>query len=136
MKFKATLDQLHPMMDHISDKAAAAGFDEKEVQSIQLVAEEALTNIIKYAYPESDEGNLLILCSKKKNETFEIRLEDQGPPFNPFAELQEADLETPVEDRPIGGLGLLMIQTVMDQLEYKRENDTNIVIMSKQHKVT
>jgi len=59
-----------------------------------------------------------------------VEVEDDGRQFNPL-ELPEPDLEKKLEERPIGGLGIHLVRNLMDELEYRRTHNKNILIMKK-----
>ena len=82
MEFLADLTILDQMMLHIRQEASLAGIEEKAISKIELACEEALVNIISYAYPEK-KGKLSIECTKH-GQRFEITVKDKGLPFNPI----------------------------------------------------
>jgi len=127
--FPAQLENLHPMMAFIAESSRKKGFDDKTVEKILLAAEEALVNVISYAYPDSP-GDIEIICSVKDDDMIFV-FKDNGVPFNPLEDVEEVDVTAPLEERSIGGLGVFMIKQVMDDVSYQRENDMNILSMTK-----
>ncbi len=97
--------------------------------SINLALEEAVTNVILYAYPESDGTSSFTLdfdCDDRDLSTW--RIIDNGIPFDPTAH-EDADLTLGVMERPIGGLGIFLVKEIMDEVCYSRENEQNILTM-------
>lgn len=132
-KFIANLDNLHQMLDYIINEAIKVGFETPEVVRLQLASEEALTNVIKYAYPEVV-GELEIECGVKSGEDFfYITIKDEGEPFNPLEESEDVDIEAEAEERRIGGLGVLMMKIIMDNLNYERRGTANVLVMKKKN---
>ena len=124
----ALIENLEKMLEFIRRGAEEIGFDRSLINKIGLACEEALVNIIKYAYPNG-EGDIEIgyECSDN-NSGIVITIIDSGKEFDPLAKA-EPKLDIPVEERPIGGLGIFMIISIMDKVIYKRENGQNILTL-------
>ena len=129
--FPAKLEYLEEALIFITDEAKAAGLDDKKVGQIKLASEEAVVNIINYAYPDKD-GNFEIACipNPKESKGLEMEIVDWGIPFNPL-ELPEPDINVPMEERKIGGLGIFMVRKIMDEVNYKRQEERNILTLVK-----
>ncbi len=96
-----------------------------------LALEEAMVNCVKYAYPEGTEGSIsLTACWDEENHVLTYTLKDQGTPFNPTAK-PDADITQKLDDRPIGGLGILLTRRIMDNVSYRHDGTSNILIMEK-----
>jgi anti-sigma regulatory factor (Ser/Thr protein kinase) len=128
----AKLENLEAMLKFIVDQAKVLGFDEKKIFQIQLAAEEALVNVINYAYPGKN-GEIKISLMPKTNEALEIEIADRGIPFDPLS-LPEPDICTPLEERKIGGLGVFLFRKIMDEVRYKRRDGQNILSLVKKLK--
>ncbi len=113
-------------MAFISDCAEAGGFPPKRISEIQLAAEEALVNIFNYAYPENRDGEVRIQCGPGEKDRLEIEFRDRGIPYS-FEDLGHPDVSAPVTDRQIGGLGILLIRKMVDDVRFRREDDENIL---------
>ncbi len=125
----ADLKNLHAMKHFILDRAAQSGFDEAAAMQIELAADEVLTNVISYAYPD-EPGDITIQCQMDKDHVFVVRIMDTGVPFNPL-QVKEPDLSLSLEERKIGGLGLFLVHKMTDRVSYHREGDVNILTLYK-----
>lgn len=124
--FSAKVDDIPKVIDFVTDAAGSAGLHPKRIIQLQLAVEEAVANICNYAY-EVPPGELLIQISGDEKH-FILKLVDKGIPFDPLT-LKEPDLKAGIEERSIGGLGILLIRRIMDEVHYKREGIWNILTM-------
>ena len=99
------------------------------VMSLNLALEEAVTNVILYAYPDGTDGLVDIEATVREN-GLEFVISDTGKPFDPTA-APEADVTLGVEERGIGGLGIFLVRKIMDTVDYRYENGKNILTMVK-----
>lgn len=126
----ATMENFEKMIEFIRNGAAAAGFDSKMVNKINLACEEALVNVIKYAYSDKVgdvEITYKIIYGEKG---MQIEIIDWGISFNPLS-IEKPNIDAPIEERPIGGLGIYMVLNIMDKVNYRRDQDRNIFTMIK-----
>ena len=96
---------------------------------INLVLEEAVSNVIKHGYEPGADGSVDIEAKVGKD-SLEFTLTDTGVPFDP-TEAPMPDTNLGVEERPIGGLGVYLIRTIMDSVSYRREGGRNILTLTK-----
>ncbi len=125
----AKIENLDQMMEFIATAAVKQGFVAEQVNKIKLAAEEALVNVIRYAYVNKPDGGMEISCDNKDT-CLEIEISDHGVAFDPLS-LPDPDICAPLEDRRIGGLGIFMMKKIMDEVRYRRENDENVLTMVK-----
>jgi len=97
--------------------------------NINLVLEEAVSNIIFYAFPDQKEHKIEITI-RKENDTLTLVIEDDGVSFDPTSK-ELPDIDLPAEERPIGGLGIFLISKIMDNVSYKREQEKNSLTLKK-----
>jgi phosphoserine phosphatase RsbU/P len=95
--------------------------------NVKVALDEILTNIISYAYTDAREHSIVTRFYLEQGK-LTVEVEDDGRPFNPL-HAPEPDTTQLLEERPIGGLGIQLVRTLMDELEYRRQNDRNILIM-------
>jgi sigma-B regulation protein RsbU (phosphoserine phosphatase) len=103
-----------------------------KITAIQIAIEEAVSNVVKFAYPKDTNGMINLNVRRQiNNDTDELIFEivDSGIPFDPTI-TEMPDTTLPALERPIGGLGILIIKKTMDWLTYKRENAQNILTMA------
>lgn len=117
----------------LEETAEAFGLDSALLMSLNLVMEEAVSNIIFYAYKEGETGENIRISMELEDGVLTIVLTDTGLPFDPTAR-EDPDVSLSAEERPIGGLGIFLIKKMMDEVVYRRETDTNVFIMKKKIK--
>lgn len=123
------VQQIELLAGFIDAIADTIGIDPSTAMSLNLALEEAVTNVICYAYPEGTPGTVDIVAEGDANQlTFTIT--DSGKPFDPTQQA-EADITLGVEERPIGGLGIFLVRQIMDTIAYRRDNGQNILTISK-----
>jgi anti-sigma regulatory factor (Ser/Thr protein kinase) len=96
---------------------------------INLALEEAVCNVIQYAYPEGTAGKMS-LEAVKEGKRLRFTLTDWGKVFDPTA-VPQTDISLGLEERQVGGLGILLVRTIMDKVCYRRENGKNILKLTK-----
>ena len=98
-------------------------------QAIHLVTEELVVNVASYAYPDGADDYLDVDIIRDE-ERITLRFRDGGMPFNPL-EREAPDTTLPIEERPIGGLGIYLVRQFMDTVEYEYTNGENILTVMK-----
>ncbi len=97
--------------------------------NLNLVLEEAISNIIFYAFSSDDEQKIDVIIDYE-SDNLSIRITDTGKPFDPTSQIPP-DITLPTEERNIGGLGIFLINKLMDSVSYSRDDDMNILILNK-----
>lgn len=120
------IDRLTEFIEMIAQKI---NLDPELAMSINLALEEAVTNVISYAYPEGTEGEIKVDAIARKD-SLRFTISDFGQEFDPTA-TPEVDTSLALEDRPIGGLGIHLVRKIMDRVSYKRQDDMNILTLTK-----
>ena len=120
------LNKLEPFLNGIFEREH---LDMSMLPQIDLALEEAVTNIIMYAYPEGEKGTAELTVEVADGQ-ISATLIDSGTPFNPLQQ-QEANLDVSLEERKIGGLGIHLIREIMDVVEYAYEDGRNVLKMKK-----
>ena len=105
------------------------GINEETVFDLTLALEEIFTNIIRHGYRDG-EPHEIDLVIRKQDDLLTLRVADDGRPFDP-SKAAPPDLGLPPEKRAVGGLGIHLVKSLTDGLEYRRENGKNIVTVKK-----
>jgi anti-sigma regulatory factor (Ser/Thr protein kinase) len=105
------------------------GLSEDATASINLMLDEVVSNVIKYGFSDALEHEIYVSVVLE-DDFVTLEIADDGRPFNPL-EAPQPNLDVPIEDRPIGGLGIFIVKSTADALDYCRENGRNIMTMKK-----
>lgn len=120
------LDRLHPFLEEIGQRI---GVSKKCIFETNLTLEEVFSNIVSYGFADQADHLIKITVTLAKD-SFKIRVEDDGKPFNPLT-AKEPDLPDDVDDCKPGGLGIHLIKHFMDDIRYKRQQNRNVLTMTK-----
>ena len=119
-----------PVMTEFVEKTAEqAHLDPSTTMTLTLAIEEAVANIMKYAYPEGEVGSIEINATINEG-SLSFTIKDSGTPFDP-TQVKKADITLSAEDREIGGLGIHLIRNIMDTVEYHHTSNQNILTLTK-----
>ncbi|NTV62001.1 MAG: anti-sigma factor antagonist [Oscillochloris sp.] len=112
----ADLDALAKISAFITEAAEHCGLDERATWQVQLAVDEAATNVIQHAYDQEDPGDITLswICESSR---FVITLRDQGRQFDPES-VPQPDINSSLEERQVGGLGLYLITRLMDEVRF------------------
>ena len=99
---------------------------------LTLAVEEAVVNVMSYAYPLGTKGDITV-DAKATEQWLKFIITDQGKAFDP-TQGGNADTTLNAEDRPIGGLGILLVQQLMDSINYERIDGKNVLTLKKYYK--
>lgn len=100
------------------------------VFNLNLVLEEAVSNVIMYAYP-AEVTNEISLTAKLSGNSLIFTLTDSGEEFDP-TQVPDADVSLSAEERQIGGLGIFLIRNIMNKVEYQRIEGKNVFTLTKE----
>ena len=123
----AKMDHLEEFIQPLSRWLQQHGLAAEKIPRVQLAVEEALVNIIRYAY-EGQSGDIELRGGITDDQRFTIDILDSGVPFD-VRSLAKPDIHCSVRDRKMGGLGVFLIQRMVDELLYRREGDKNVLTM-------
>jgi len=124
------ISELNKVARVVEDLGEKWLLDARIVFDINLVLEEMVTNIIFYAY-DDEKQHEIVIDVKKEKQMITIHVHDDGKPFDPSKFAEPDDLEKPLEERKIGGLGIYLVRKLMDDVEYQRKGNMNILTLSK-----
>jgi sigma-B regulation protein RsbU (phosphoserine phosphatase) len=123
------LTEVGAVLADFSEFADSSGIDKAVAQKVNVAFDELLNNIISYGFPHGGEHEIDVEAERAADR-LKITLVDDGIPFNPF-QRQTPDLDSPLSDRQVGGLGIHIVRQLMDDVSYKRGVDRNIVTLIK-----
>jgi anti-sigma regulatory factor (Ser/Thr protein kinase) len=123
------LSEITPLLTRIEQFGEAAGLADDQTNAMMLVIDEAVTNTISYGFPAGGDHTISIALSRD-DQTCTVVVEDDGVAFNPL-EAPEANLDASLEERGIGGLGIHLMRSYMDTLDYRRDQGKNILTLGK-----
>ena len=122
----STIPKLHAYVEAVAEDV---GFDMSGLMSLNLALEEAVVNVMSYAYPEGQKGDVHIEASCDHDYlTFTIR--DSGQPFDP-TQKAAANTTLSLEERPVGGLGIHLVRQLMDKVSYEYTDGQNVLTLRK-----
>jgi sigma-B regulation protein RsbU (phosphoserine phosphatase) len=123
------IETIPTLYQFIDECAETVGLDSSLTMTLNLAIEEAVVNVMLYAYPEGTVGDVTIRFTATSEE-LEFVITDKGTPFDP-TQCQDADVTLSAEERPIGGLGIFLERQLMDAISYRRADGQNILTMRK-----
>ena len=97
------------------------GIDEDTFKTLNLALEEWVANVINYAYPKGMRGHVEVTADVSDH-VLTLVIKDHGTPFDP-TQHAEVDIDAELDERSIGGLGIHLIRTIMDSVDYERTAD-------------
>lgn len=124
----AETERLDEVVDFVNSFLEENDCSMKTQMQIAIAVEEIYVNIAHYAYPDKN-GEAEITC-EMSDRTAEITFSDNGIPYNPL-EKPDPDITLDANERNIGGLGIFMVKKSMDNIEYQRKDEKNILKIYK-----
>ena len=129
IELKNDLAELERLTQVITEYCESCALGPHILFALNLSLEEVVTNVISYGFDDDGE-HLIYVRIRRYDGSLEIEVEDDGLSFNPL-EQEPPDISSPVEERSIGGLGIHLVRHYMDELEYRRLDDRNLLLMKK-----
>ncbi len=118
------INEITRLADFIDRTACRYGWKADLTQRVNLILEEAVSNIINHSVPTHDKADITVTLAKYK-EGIQIDVTDCSPPFNPLESVPEIDTNMPAEQRSVGGLGLFLISRLVSSAEYEYKDNKN-----------
>jgi len=115
--------------EEIERFCAANGVPPAAAGHLNLALDETITNAIEYAWPDGGEHEVMVSLTVADGEIV-AEVSDDGAAFDPL-KVPPPDLESDLEARPIGGLGVHFVKTLMDEVAYRRADGRNVLTMRK-----
>ena len=124
------LDRIAGTTEQLMEGAPA-----RTVKAVQVSIEELFVNIYSYAYGEDYQGEKFCSISWRREEQdgeakIVVCIKDKGKPFDPVAK-EDPDITLSLENRGVGGMGVLMVKRYMDRVSYEYKDNQNVVTLEK-----
>lgn len=119
-----------PLLDWVENRCRADGLGDEFTFKMALILEEAVTNVINYAFADRPPPHMIRVRLDIALERIVAEVVDNGRPFDPLSRA-EPDLSRPAEERQPGGLGILLMRRMTDRIEYRRSNGDNRLRLEK-----
>ncbi len=136
MQYTLTLhnnvQEVPQLASFIETVAAENNLDHSLTMELNLAVEEAVVNVMEYAYPQGVTGDVTIEVSVDDGQ-LDINIIDSGMPFDPTGK-SDPDTSLSVEERSVGGLGIFLVRQLMDTVSYHRTDEKNILSFTKNFK--
>ena len=120
-----TLDSLAPLREYVDRATLAAGLERRAAYRLRLAIDEIATNVITHGYEEAGLEGDLRLEIEIAEDALTIALEDTGAEYDPQRKELPTDLHLPLEERAVGGLGIFLTLTGVDEFRYSRREGRN-----------
>lgn len=121
----AAAESIAPFREFVRAGALGAGIEPQELEKLDLVLEEILINVARYAYTP-EQGLVEVRYRADGSGKLHVEVVDSGRVFNPL-EADPPDLSRGLADRPIGGLGVFLMRSMVASIDYRRDADRNIL---------
>lgn len=129
-EFTAKMELLPKMLAFIGEAFAVCRAGRRVENLVKVACEEVLANILSYAY-DGKPGTVEITCGFLPDSgCFTLQIADRGVPYNPL-NMKPPDFEVELDERQIGGLGIYLYKTIMDEVSYSYIDGKNILFLSK-----
>jgi anti-sigma regulatory factor (Ser/Thr protein kinase) len=126
LRVPSSLEALSPIGAFVMKAAEQAGIDKRAAYRLRLAVDEIATNIVVHGRPgERGASDDIVVEAAVDDAGLTITLEDHGPAFNPLEHQSPQNLDRPIDERPIGGLGVFLAVKGVDQFRYERDGTRN-----------
>ncbi|HCA21453.1 MAG TPA: ATP-binding protein [Lachnospiraceae bacterium] len=130
LKIEAKKENFEKVLAFVDEALEKAGVPYEVQLSVEMAIEEIYLNIVYYAYAQKDGDATILTDINEKDRILTLTFIDEGPEYNPLLK-EDPDTTMDIMDRPIGGLGILMVKKMMDDVAYCRENGENHLTIKK-----
>ncbi len=121
------VSEVKKLNDFVKDACSRLNIDSALTYKLRLAVEEAVVNVMEYAYPSNTQGEVHIRMHSNGHR-LKFIISDTGISFNP-TEASVADTTLTAEERPVGGLGILLVRKLMDSINYERIDGKNVLTL-------
>ena len=129
---RAAPEQIDAVMDFVNRQLDVLSCPEETRVDLDVAVDELLSNIIRYAYG-SETGTVTVRVETQlEPKALILTFLDQGAPFDPLAEERPDTTSLPARERPMGGLGLYLVRSLVDEITYARRDGQNVLTVHKE----
>ena len=129
-RFEGKLENIQDILNFVEAFCDKENINKEFKNNLSIVTDELVSNIIKYGYQDKGGPVYLRLLNNKDKKEFVLTVVDKAPAFNQL-EINNNPLEGGADDKPIGGLGILIVKKIMTEYAYDRINNKNILVLRK-----
>lgn len=130
IRVDATVENLDRVLAFVEGQMEALDASPRARMQVNIAVEEIFVNIAHYAYAPGTGSAVVRAAIEQDPPAIAITFVDSGIPYDPLAK-PDPDVTASVKDRPIGGLGIFMVKKIMDGVEYRRQDGTNVLTIRK-----
>ena len=130
LKLTNNVRQVPELNEFVKTVAGRLNLDTALSSQLMLAVEEAVVNVMSYAYPLGTEGDITV-TARATEQSLKFIIIDSGKAFDP-TQRSSADVTLSAEERPIGGLGILLVQQLMDTINYEHIDGQNVLTLKKE----
>ncbi len=123
--FPGTLESLAGIADYVLQAAARSGLDKRATYRLRLAVDEIATNIVAHGYAEAGLSGSIRVAAEHLGDRLRVTLEDTAIPYNPLGQARPDNLDTPIAERPMGGLGVFLALQGCDRFAYEHKDGRN-----------
>lgn len=128
LRLPAELDRLPAFLDYVRRMAEVAGLSDVQGSRLELAVEEALANVCGYAYAGRAQVGVVLCRIEVRPDGLTVSIVDEGSPFDPLAR-SDPDTALDLDRREPGGLGILLIKSLVSDVAYRREDGRNVLVI-------
>lgn len=127
LRIGASLDEIGHVSAAIEEIGRQDNWPPDLITRINLVVEELVVNTMNHG----GDVNEIEMTLTSDDDSVIVEIADDGRPFDPLVDAPEPDFTSPLGDRPIGGLGVHLVRTIMDEMHYRRTQGKNHLALTK-----
>jgi serine/threonine-protein kinase RsbW len=124
IRLEPRAEALSEMLDQLEDYAEATGLPSRVAYHLRLICEELAANVAMHGAGGENGATYVEITVDRQRDEIRLSVEDDGRPFDPLAQARP-NLDLGVEDRPIGGLGIYFVRSLVKDISYRRSDRIN-----------
>ena len=125
LRIRNDLEELVRVNEAADEVLGRLGVGERTAYATHLALEELLSNVIRHGYPQGGRHEIELVM-RVSAQSVELRIEDDGRPFDPLR-APAPELDLPLAERPVGGLGIHLVRGMVSEMRYERRGERNVL---------